>query len=223
MNARVNPTLDSHEDRWALAAGVEFLDGAASASWGLAGLRAWFQHHLVDPGHMIPPGSVHEPPVGVLTVWSRGASTPPTTVGPATLLGKTRGIVLASLRGFLGVPADDRFVAAALFSGRVQRSSAPPPSSVVPRSAASGSASWVPRPDPTAPLSALVLSLFAVDVLTHREAWERSLSICDLCGRVTFVESPDRRRTCNAHAPRPSSTMMRVTPPDMAKIIGRVG
>jgi hypothetical protein len=212
--------LDSLEDRWALAAGVEFLDGAASGSWGISGLRAWFHQHLVEPGHMVAPGSVHEPPAGVLTVWSRGASSPPTTVNPATLLAKTRSNVLAALRGFLGVPADDRFVKAALFSGRVQRSTVPPPSSgSAPRSMSS--ASWVPRPDPTAPLSALVLSLFAVDALTHRERWERNLSICDVCGRVGFVESPDRRRTCHAHAPRPSGTL-RITPPDAVKTTGRV-
>ncbi|MFT3769137.1 MAG: hypothetical protein QM820_27165 [Minicystis sp.] len=198
------------DDRWALAAGLAFLEGAAT--WGISGLRGWFQDNLVTPGYMLPPASVHEPPIGILTLWSRGAGTSITTANPAALLAKTRGQVLAGLRGFLQIPADDRFVKAALFSGRVQRASMRP-SAHEAAHGPSSSSRWVPRPDPTAPLHAVVLSLFAIDVLTHRESWERLLCVCDACGRVTFEEAEDRRRACPTHGPKPSALMRKVTPP----------
>jgi hypothetical protein len=214
MTARKQPPPEPTitDERWALAAGVAFLEGAAAGTWGISGLRGWFEDHLVKPGFMRPPPAVHEPPVGELTLWSQGASVSGVHTSPAVLLAKTRATVLTALRGFLALPCDDRFVTAALFSGRVQRASLPPSSGA---SGRGGPASrWVARHTPGAPLSALVLGVFAVDVLTHREAWERSLCICDVCGRVSFREGEMRRRTCLAHLPPPSTTMPRVVLPE---------
>jgi hypothetical protein len=212
MDAQRQPSSEPPmADRWALAAGIAFLDGAAAGNWGISGLRVWFQDQLVTPGYMGTPGSVHEPSVGTVTLWSRGAGATVANIGPGALLAHTRQQVLAALRGFLGIPVDDRFVKAALFSGRVQRASFRP---TAPGESQRGLASrWAPRPDPTAPLHLLVLSLFAVDALTHREAWERGLCVCDVCGRVEFQDGVDRRRACAAHGPRPSAFMKRVVPP----------
>lgn len=216
MTARQEPFAETTTagDRWALAAGVAFLDGAAAGTWGISGLRGWFEQHLVSPGYMRPPTVVHEPPIGEVTLWSQGAASSGAHASPEAVLSKARATVLAALRGFLAMPCDDRFVTAALFSGRVQRASIsiPPSSGTGPRGASAASR-WVPRHAPGAPLSALVLGVFAVDALTNREAWERSLCICDACGRVTFRENEVRRRTCPAHAPAPSTTMPRVVGP----------
>jgi hypothetical protein len=214
MTARKQPPAETTttDDRWALAAGVAFLDGAGAGTWGISGLRSWFEDHLVKPGFMRPPTAVHEPPVGELVLWSQGAAVSGAHASPAVLLAKARATVLAALRGFLQVPCDDRFVTAALFSGRVQRASAPPPSGTVAR-VGNAASRWVPRHAPGAPLSAIVLGIFAVDVLTNREAWERSLCICDVCGRLTFREGEMRRRTCPAHLPPPSTMMPRVVEP----------
>lgn len=186
---------DSHDDRWALTAGVSFLEGAGG--WGSNELRRWFTDHLVGPGHMTEPAAVHEAPIGAISLWSRGSPLPgasPITrrpsgaeASPPLLLARARAQVLAGLRGFLAVPVNDGFVSAAIFSGRVQRQRG----------------RWHPRPDAAAPLSGLVLSLFAVDALTHREAWDQRVSICDACGRLSFTDAGDKRRTCPAHTPPP--------------------
>lgn len=212
MDAQRQPQSEPPmDDRWALAAGIAFLEGAVAPNWGISGLRAWFQDQLVAPGYMGPPGSVHEPSVGTVTLWSRSAGAAVANIGPAALLSHSRQQVLAALRGFLGIPLDDRFVKAALFSGRVQRASFRP--AAPGESQRTMTARWVPRPDPTAPLHLLVLSLFAVDALTHRESWERGLCVCDVCGRVEMQEGADRRRACGAHGQRASAFMKKVTLP----------
>jgi hypothetical protein len=192
MMSGPTPT-DSLDERWALTAGVSFLEGAPG--WGANELRRWFSDHLVGPGLMSEPAAVHEAPIGAMSLWSRGASLPgakPTSrrpsgaeASPLLLLARSRAQVLAGLRGFLAVPVNDGFVSAALFAGRVHRVRA----------------RWSPRPDAAAPLSALVLSLFAIDALSYREAWDQRLSICDACGRLSFTDAPEKRRSCPAHLP----------------------
>jgi hypothetical protein len=185
--------LPAPDERWALTAGVVFLE--EGSGWGPTELRRWFTEHLVGPGHMTEPAAVHEAPIGAISLWSRGAPLPgasPITrrpsgaeASPPLLLARTRSQVLSGLRGFLAVPINDGFVSAAIFAGRVQRVRG----------------RWHPRPDAAAPLSALVLSLFAVDALTHRDAWDQRLSICDACGRLSFTDAAEKRRVCPAHAP----------------------
>jgi hypothetical protein len=105
-------------------------------------------------------------------------------------LARTRAVV--ALRGLLARPVDDRFLAAAIFTGRVRRRMI------------AGQNRWVARPEPTAPLSAIVLSLFAVDILTNRELYDRELCVCDTCGRMSFSLDPTMRRACSDHAPKDS-------------------
>jgi hypothetical protein len=51
-----------------------------------------------------------------------------------------------------------------------------------------------------------VLSLFAVAILSERAFYDRQMCVCDTCGRVSFDAQPGFRRSCNAHAPRASTT-----------------
>ena len=108
--------------------------------------------------------------------------------------------VVTSLRGLMDTPVDDRFLASCIFAGRVRRQRQ------------EGRAQWVARPEPTAPLSGIVLSLFAVDVLAHRELYDRDLCVCDTCGRVSFLENPGERRSCHEHAPSVSGYVWKATP-----------
>jgi hypothetical protein len=190
-------------DRWAFTAGCAFLEGTATGSWGIVGVRGWFQDHLVSGEHMCTPISVSEPLVGTFTLHPRSVRALHPQASLPALLSVARNTVLATLRGFIDKPSDDRFVAAALFSGRVRRAHGP----------GGGASRWIPQPDPDGPLSTLVLSLFVVDMLTHREAYDRSLCVCDVCGRVSFREGVPRRLACPVHGTRPSSIVRRVTAP----------
>ena len=194
--------MEGSDAQWARIAGTAFVEGAASESWGIHGLRTWFQEHLVDAGHMAPPISVHEAPIGTVTLYPRGAGPEGPQARLPTLLASARATVLGALRGFLAVPTDDRFVTAALFSGRVRRATV--------GGRRSGAACWVPRPEPAGSLSAVVLSVFAIDVLTHRERYERELCVCDVCGRVAFQEGALRRRSCSEHSTRASGFLDQV-------------
>lgn len=107
--------------------------------------------------------------------------------------------VLAGLRGLLATPTDDRFVAAAIFTGRVRRLRI------------AGENRWVVRPEPTATLSGTVLSMFAVDVLSNREMYDRSFCLCEMCERVTFQSSSRNRASCPEHLPSSSGLMRKVT------------
>ena len=79
------------------------------------------------------------------------------------------------------------FLAAAIFAGRVRRSDV------------GGQSRWVARPDVRDSLSAIVLSLFAADILWRREWYDASLCVCDVCGSVSFDGASDRRFRCGAH------------------------
>jgi hypothetical protein len=206
-------SIDAAEvtDRWALAAGRAFLDGTAMGAWGITGLRSWFQDHLVAHGHMHTPVSVSEPPVGTFTLYPQDASALEPQASLPALLSVARSNVLGTLRAFVDKPADDRWVTSALFSGRVHRARSPLPRPGFPGARTHATMPrWIPRPDAGGPLSALVLSLFVIDLLTHREAYDRSFCVCDVCGRVSFQEGAARRRSCPAHGSRPSSLVPRV-------------
>jgi hypothetical protein len=164
----------------------------------------------VSGEHMCTPISVSEPLVGTFTLYPRDASALHPQASLPALLSVARNTVLATLRGFIDKPSDDRFVTAALFSGRVRRAHGPSPRAGNPGGSVSR---WIPRPDPDGPLSALVLSLFVVDMLTHREVYDRALCVCDVCGRVSFREGVPRRLACPVHGARPSSIVRRVTAP----------
>ena len=182
-------------NRDALAGGQAFLEASATPDWGISGLGAWFDEHLVMPGHMRTPLVVTEPTAGTVSFHGH-ASDPGRDPTRILLLARTR--VLSALRGLIASPADDRFLSAHIFTGRVWRQRV------------QGVSRWVPRPEPTAPLSAVVLSLFTVDVLSHREIYTQSLSVCDACDRVTFHEGA--RWRCVDHAPPLSGFFCRKNP-----------
>ena len=108
-----------------------------------------------------------------------------------------RDRVVVTMRGLLATPPDDRFLHSAIYTGRVQR-----------RTDEHGAEVWTPCLDDGGSLSQWVLSLFASDALSHRERYDESLSVCEVCGTIGFdLESRSRHR-CAVHdlvSPRSSS------------------
>jgi hypothetical protein len=198
-------------ERSALAAGLVFVDGVA-AGWGLAHLHAWIQDHLVAPGRMRCPTSITEAVVGTIALDPNAeplGSEPPPADGPSAvgasrlapleelpkLLAMARSRVVVVLRAFIAATPDDRFLKAAIYADRVQRV----------RSGDNNRSVWVARPSEKDLLSDIVLSLFAADVLMHREFHEKNLSVCDVCGRVSFQSEATLRTACIDHPAKSDS------------------
>lgn len=168
-----------------------FLDATHAGDWTNRGLHEWFDRYLVSAGWMPLPLSVSEPGAGTIPLHGPGADEPSTEL--ARLLSIARAEIVTTLRGLLATPVDDRFLAGVIYAGRVRRRRLP------------GGTEWTPNPEPTAPLSAVVLSLLAADILVNRDFYEQKLTICDLCSRVVFEEGAAvRRRRCSDH-PYPGS------------------
>ncbi len=189
-----------------LGAGLSFLDGVALNRFNREDLRVWIDRHLVHTGYMGRPWRIQEPLIGVLPS-DRQCSAFLPEVPPAdetaAILVRARARIIGQLRGMVMSPADDRFLSAAIFAGRVRR-------------VMNGKDMiWVPRPRPHDSLSDVVLSLFVADILRRREFYANNLCICDTCGRVRFDEDPRMRRACFDHLPdvpvRPTSRR-RITP-----------
>jgi hypothetical protein len=189
---RFAPGTRSNRD--ALAGGLAFLDGSASPEWGVDDLCRWFTDHLVTPGYMMTPLVVTETAAGTLPLYGQ---TPASPQGLRRILDAARSRVLTTLRGLVASTVDDRFLAEGIFAGRLWRQRV------------GGASRWVPRPESTTPLSGIVLSLFAVDVLSHRELYAQLLSVCDMCDRVTFHEGS--HYICAEHLPHRSGTIRKVT------------
>lgn len=180
-------------ERPPLIAAKAFLDATLTREWTNRSLHEWFDRHLVAAGWMALPLSVSEPGAGSVPLHGAGASEPDAQL--TALLELARSAIVATLRGLLQTPADDRFLASVIYAGRVRR-----------RRLTWGT-EWTPNPEPTAPLSAVVLSLLAADILAHRDFYEEQLAICDVCERVVFEEgAAERRRRCSEHAPPASGT-----------------
>lgn len=192
--------MTSFANRPALVAGLTFLEGTSAPGWTVRELGQWFDAHVLSVGMMGRPLLVTEPSAGTVAFYP-GAER---TQTGATLLPKVliaaRIRVVTSLRGLIESPVDDRFLAAAIFAGRVRRQRL------------HGEPTWVARPEPTAPLSGIVQSLFAIDILSHRDSYDRSLSVCDACGRVSFQDEPARRRACHEHPTAVSGYSWKATP-----------
>lgn len=169
-------------DRGALLGGLTFVEGVASG-WRRAELAAWISEHLVSPGRMLPPSAVHEPPYGPVSLDHEA----PESADLPKLLASARSNVVAALSAFIGTPSSDAFVNAAIFADRAQRRR------VDTRSV------WVARPTPADTLGEVVLSLFAVDLLMHRELHEAKLCVCGVCGRVSFQPALTTRYGCSDH------------------------
>jgi hypothetical protein len=187
-------------DRRALLAGITFIEDTASGRMSIRELRDWFDRHVVVPGVMPRPVMVNEPVAGSVPLHPSGASAALAEQGVQRLLFAARSRVVSALRGLISQPVDDRFLAGAIFAGRVRRRR------VIETS------QWVSHPEPTAPLSGIVLSLFAVDVLSNREEYDRQLCVCDVCGRVSFQDVPVTRRHCSEHPAHVSGFTRAVSP-----------
>lgn len=187
------PTLPGLQSINGLRGGLAFLEGPAS-EWTTKDLQDWFVDHLVTPGLMKRPQIVREP----------GA--PPVTMDPRVdggshleeLITKARVRVVAALRGLVAPIADDRFLNAAIYGGRVRRA------------AVGGRPVWLASPRELDFLGDVVLSLLAADILLDREFYRAHLCICEVCGRVSFKEAPDGRGLCSEHRANSSGFTPRV-------------
>lgn len=175
---RVSGAIEPRHD---LVAAIAFLESPVER---LSELLAWFDLHVVARGIGPRPSGIAEAPVGVVALDGDGT-------GDGGLLAlavdaaKTR--VRDHLRALVRAPGDDRFVTKALFRGWVTRVATP-----------EGPA-WRASPPASAMLSEVVLSFFAADILAHRDDYDRALSICDECGRVSFVRDAADRHLCFEH------------------------
>ena len=171
------PAAGSAIDRAGLLAGLGFLEAVAESSCE-HNLALWLSsvaERFDWPGL---PASVGEPGVGAVLLQSSAAA-----AGVPRLVTAAREAVVKSLRSFLA--GDDRFLQAALFSGRVRRDA--------------GAAGWVARPREADALSDIVLSLFAADILAHREFHDQALCVCEVCGRASFHPKITTRLGCMEH------------------------
>ncbi len=197
------PYLGGAAERRALLGGMTFLEVTESGRIDLAGLGAWFDEHLVATGCMPRLSLVMEPPAGTVALRPGTGAMVRANADLPRLITMSRGRVVDALRGLIASPSDDRFLRAAIFLGRVRREDS----------------HWVARPEVTAPLSGIVLSLFAVAILSERSFYDRQMCVCDTCGRVSFDPLPGMRRACATHLPRGSgvtSKAARSIPPDAA-------
>lgn len=202
MGALANNDLDAEKTAasspgtslHAREAALAFVEGTRS-SWRAADLVAWCRTHLLGAGYLTP----WNPTSGRLLVTEGSArlEIPTTSPGAATMgldipstkwmLTTAREKVLAGLGQLLAVPADDRFVRAAVYTGRARRVTE------------GRTAMWRPVLGEGELLSNWVLALFAADALSHREVYDELLGICEVCGAVSLRLAPQRRR-CTQHA-----------------------
>lgn len=182
------PYLGGAGERRALLAGIAFLDVTESGRIDLAGLGQWLDEHVVALGAMPRLSVVLEPPAGTVALRPGVGALAQAEADLPRLITMARLRVVDALRGLIASPSDDRFLRASIFLGRVRRDGG----------------HWVARPEPTAPLSGIVLSLFAVAILSDRSFYDRQMCVCDTCGRVSFDPAPSARRACALHSPRVS-------------------
>ena len=160
--------------------GVAFLEMTLGGG-SREGLRRWLDEHVVAHGFMAAPEVVREPQAGTARL---DPPTRPGFDGVLPVIRAARARVARELSGLVSAGQDDRFMRAAIHSGRVRREGP----------------AWRPRPAPEDALSDIVLSLFAAAILSEPAAYAKRLCVCDACGRVSFDERPTMRRTCAEHA-----------------------
>lgn len=186
------PAIDGSEnDRLALLAGLTFVEGATSG-WGARDLTEWFTMYGAVMGKKGTPPAVTDAVVGTISLVP-GARVAGDKVARLEelpkLLAMSRWRVVVTLRGLISQPCDDRFLQAAIFAERVRRNSS----------------RWVAQPRDNDLLSDIVLSLFAVDILTQRSFYEQNMCVCDVCGRISFNPGSTSRSGCSDHPPRSES------------------
>lgn len=186
------PALGPEAERLTLLAGLTFIEGATSG-WTARDLADWFRTYGSAMGRKGPPASVSDAVVGTIAL-TPGAKLAGDRVARhddlPKLLAMTRWRAVVTLRGLLAQPCDDRFLQAAIFAERVRREKG----------------AWVAQPRDTDLLSDVVLSLFAVDILSHRDFHEQNLCVCDVCGRISYNPAVTTRSGCGDHVPKTDTT-----------------
>jgi len=189
------PYLGGAAERRALLGGITFLENTESGQIDLGGLGQWFDEHVVATGCMPRLSVVLEPPAGTVALRPGTGALARASADLPRIITTSRARVVDALRGLVSSPSDDRFLRAAIFLGRVRREDG----------------HWVARPEATAPLSGIVLSLFAVAILSERSFYDRQMCVCDTCGRVSFDPAAGMRRACSVHLPRGSGMSPRAS------------
>lgn len=145
-----------HEERRELAAVVELVEASRSADFDRSALVCWLDAHIASPEGAPRPTVVTEPGVGRVALR-----------GPDVDHDAAKRVVAAAcaratdaLRGLLAPRRDDRFVAAAIFAGRVHRA------------AVDGRRVWIASPSATDSLGDILRALLATDVLNRRELYD---------------------------------------------------
>lgn len=179
-------------DRLALLAGLTFVEGATSG-WRPRDLIDWFKTYALALNRKAPPPSVTDAVVGTLALVP-GVKLVGDKVARLDdlpkLLAMSRWRVVVTLRGLLSQPCDDRFLQAAIFTERVRREKS----------------TWTAQPRDADLLSDIVLSLFAVDILSDRNFHDQNLCVCDICGRVSYNPAVTTRAGCADHVPKTETT-----------------
>jgi len=158
-------------------AGLSFLDYVTTKRLRRDNLEIWLDQNLISSGFLAGPPRIHEPIFGALPT-DKGCSpflpeSPPDDEVSALLV-RARARIIGHLQGLLQIPAEDRFITAAIFSRRVRRVANGP------------TMCWLPFPKTDDCLSEIITTLFVADILGRREFYEQNLCICRLCGRVRF-------------------------------------
>ncbi|MFT3768784.1 MAG: hypothetical protein QM820_25335 [Minicystis sp.] len=187
------PGLNGPEgERLALLAGLTFIEGATSG-WAARDLLDWFKTYGPALSRKAPPASVTDAAVGTVSLVP-GTKMVGDRVGRIDdlpkLLAMSRWRVVVTLRGLIAQPCDDRFLQAAIFAERVRRDRS----------------RWIAEPRDNDLLSDIVLSLFAVDILTHRDFHDQNLCVCDVCGRISYNPAATTRSGCGDHVPKTETT-----------------
>jgi hypothetical protein len=150
-------------------------------------LLAWFSAYPVLPGDMLRPTQVTE------TLCSAVALDPeaePTTGSPArveALVATAHARVLRALSELIAPERNDRFISSLVAAGRVRHNAA--------------LQTWEAHPDERDPLSDIVLTLLAADILSNRAFYDAYLCVCKTCFQVSFEPTRTGRTGCVEHRP----------------------
>src|SRR5438105_1671571 len=102
------PCFGGAAERRALLAGITFLGATESGTLDVVGLAQWFEEHVVATGCMPRLSVVLEPPGGSVALRPTGGAIARANADLPRLAAMARARVLASLRGLLSPPSDDR-------------------------------------------------------------------------------------------------------------------
>jgi hypothetical protein len=187
------PALPGHPSSAGLQGALAFLEGPAS-EWTVRALSEWFGQYLVSPGLLKRPQIVLEP--GATPVMMDPRVEADGTLEDLVTRARTR--VLAALRGLVAPVADDRFLHAAIYGGRVRRT------------VVNGKPTWIASPREIDFLGDVVLSLLAADILIDRDYYRAHLCLCEVCSRVAYKDAPESRAICPDHRSATSGLTPRV-------------